>query len=101
MRSFEQPCELCCWDQSDVSRPPTPDDYNFLIVDYAIKNRGEFFAKACVCSFGRHRDSYLHRTAFLYVLLSGWNRLDVQVADVQRVIFDKLPAALHVLAHQR
>ena len=49
------------------------------------------------------------RKVKIRLLTRGWNdRLssagcspNVQIADVERVVFDELAAALHVLAHQR
>lgn len=48
------------------------------------------------CSFQKHvRET--HDLGYT----SGSNALDIQVLHIQRVLFDKLPAALDILTHQR
>ncbi len=52
--SLYQPGELASRNQSNVARPPAPNDDSLLLIDYLIENTGQIFTEAGVCRFRRH-----------------------------------------------
>jgi hypothetical protein len=63
---LNQPGKFIGRNESDVSRPSSPDDYGLPLVHDLIEHAGQVCTQACICGFSRHEPPCPYCTGFLY-----------------------------------
>lgn len=57
MRSFDEPGKFGSWNEGDITRPSTSNDYRVLLINHLVEYGSQMLAETRVRRFDRHRSS--------------------------------------------